>query len=324
MKAPDFWYRSSSVWGRILNPLGRLYAWSVARRFRRVRPYQADIPVICVGNISVGGTGKTPVCLALGEILKQADVHFFFLNHGYKARLKSVLVDTRQQTALDVGDEALLLAQAGPTVVDSHRARGAQIAVRAGARAVIMDDGFQNPSLIKTISFVVIDGRRGFGNGRVLPAGPLREPMEKGLARADAVIIVGEDTAGVRETVLAVAPDMVILTGRFEPDADVLSVIKGQSVMAFAGIGNPVKFFNMLEREGVIVAKRAAFPDHYFYTRFDIEQMIAEAGQMPLVTTTKDFVKVPRDLQKNVIVVPGRFVFDDTAAVSNILREVIS
>ncbi len=324
MKAPDFWYQNNSLWGRILNLLGQVYAWSVARRFRRVKPYQVDIPVICVGNISVGGTGKTPVCLALGELLKEKNIHFFFLNHGYKAKLKSVVVDVRQQTALDVGDEALLLAQAAPTVVDNHRARGAQIAVRAGAEALIMDDGFQNPSLIKTVSFVVVDGRRGFGNGRVLPAGPLREPVEKGLARADAVIIVGEDTAGVKKEVQKIDKDMVILTGRFEPDTDVLSVIKEHEVLAFAGIGNPNKFFSMLEREGVIVKKRVSFPDHYFYTRFDVEQMIADAGRMPLVTTTKDFVKIPRDLRKNVIVVPGRFIFDDEKAVSSVLQGIIS
>ena len=158
MKTPLFWDKKSSWISYLLAPLGKCYAWSVARRFKRVKPYQAPVPVICVGNISVGGTGKTPVCLALMKILK--DKGWVFLNHGYKSHLKNISVDTNTHSAFDVGDEAMLLAQVAPTIVDNHRARGAQTAVKKGAKGIIMDDGFQNPSLIKTLSFVVVDGKK--------------------------------------------------------------------------------------------------------------------------------------------------------------------
>lgn len=323
MKAPKFWYRPKTLWERILTPIGRIYGWSVVRRFKKTRPYQANIPVICVGNLTVGGTGKTPVCLALGQILKKMGIPFFFLNHGYKSQQKGVFVNQAHMTALDVGDEALLLARLAPTVVDNRRARGAQMIERRGGKAIIMDDGFQNPGLIKTLSFIVVDGKRGFGNGQMIPAGPLREPIEKGLKRADAVIIVGSDETDVRGQIQALASDMPILSGCFKPDPKSLRPLKEKSVAAFAGIGCPDKFFDMLAELGISVVKKISFPDHYFYSRFDIEQILSDAGGLPVVTTTKDFVKVPRELQSRVTVVSGDFVFDKPQEAEQLLKGVL-
>ncbi len=324
MRAPAFWQKKGAWQSRILRPFGCVYAWLTARRLRRGKPWAAGVPVFCVGNIGVGGTGKTPVCLALGELLTKAGVGFYFLNHGYGAKVQNVVVRQGVHTAVEVGDEALLLAAAAPTVVDRRRNRGAATAVANGAAAIIMDDGFQNPSLQKDVSFVVIDGRKGLGNLCVLPAGPLREPAIVGLRRASAVIIVGEDTWGVQSWLAQQGIMVPVFTGAFVPDADVLAGLQGQEVVAFAGIGHPDKFFDMLTAAGVVVGQRQAFPDHYFYTRFDIEQLLAEAGQRPLVTTAKDFVKIPRDLQGRVIVVPGVFRFDDEAAVLQMIQGVIS
>lgn len=321
MKAPAFWDKKTSILSKILSPVGMIYAGMVARRFKRTKPYQAPVPVICVGNISVGGTGKTPVCLALMKILKEHG--FFFLNHGYKSKQKNVLVDVNIHTSFDVGDEAMMLAGFAPTVVDNHRARGAQLAVKCGAKGIIMDDGFQNPSLIKTLSFVVIDGQKGFGNEGVLPAGPLREPALKGLKRADGVIIVGEDTWGVKFYLQRHKIDLPILTGRFVPDADMLTQLQGKKVFAFAGLGNPKKFFDTLYESGVEVIGTQSFPDHYFYTRFDIEGMKQKAGSIPLITTTKDAVKLSEELGHNVLVLSGEFVFDDINEVNAVLKEVI-
>ncbi|MDR2901807.1 MAG: tetraacyldisaccharide 4'-kinase [Lactobacillales bacterium] len=295
---------------KVLRPLSHIYAWSVGRRFKLVSPYQASIPVICVGNISVGGTGKTPVCLTLADMFRKHGQGFFFLNHGYKARLKSVFVDGNVHTALDVGDEALLLAEKAPTVVDNHRARGAQLAEKKGAPCLIMDDGFQNPSLIKTFSFVVVDGRKGFGNEEVLPAGPLREPALRGLKRADAVIISGADEWGVQDFLNRNRIDLPVFKGKFILYEKPLQALRGQKVMAFAGLGDPEKFFASLDGKGIDVARKQVFPDHYFYTRFDIERLIHEAGGMPLVTTKKDAVKIPKDLQKKIHIVDGGFVFE--------------
>ena len=320
MKIPAFWYKEKSFLSRLLKPIGKIYGWSVARRFKKTKPYQTDIPVICVGNLSVGGTGKTPVCLALGKILQEKNIRFFFLNHGYKAQQKGVIVDTHQMTAVDVGDEALLMAENAPTVVDNHRARGAQIALRHQAKAIIMDDGFQNPSLIKTLSFVVVDGKTGFGNKEVIPAGPLREPVEKGLVRADAVIIVGEDKTGIRDYVKKIDADMLIFTGHFEPDMRTITSLKGKNVVAFAGIGRPDKFFDMLVEKGINVVKRVSFPDHYSYTRFDIEQLMNDTGELPLVTTTKDFVKVPVDMRSGIKVISGEFIFNEQEEFENLIQ----
>ena len=323
MKAPKFWYREKSLWAKMLGPLGSVYGWSVARRFKRIKPYQAGVPVICVGNLSVGGTGKTPVCLALGKMMKEMKIPFYFLNHGYKSKTKGIVVDVKKMSALEVGDEAMLLAAEAPTVVDNHRARGAQVIERMGGKAIIMDDGFQNPSLIKTISFVVVDGRTGFGNGKLIPAGPLRESVERGLLRADAVIISGSDDTGAKDIILKYAPDMPILTGHFEPDQKMIQKLQGKKVMAFAGIGRPDKFFDMLVGCGVPVAKKTIFPDHYDYTQFDLESLLTEAEGMPLVTTTKDYVKVPQNMKSRVVVVSGGFVFDKPAEVQNLIKGVM-
>ena len=282
MKAPKFWNQKKSIYAKMLNPIGRIYGWTVARRFKRVKPYQASVPVICVGNLSVGGTGKTPVSLALGKMMKEMKIPFYFLNHGYKSKKKGMVVNIKSMSALDVGDEAMLLAEEAPTVVDNHRARGAQVAERAGAKAIIMDDGFQNPSLIKTISFIVVDGQVGFGNGRLIPAGPLRETVERGLLRADAIVISGTDDTEAVQLIRKYAPDMPIFTGHFEPDPQIIQKLQGKKVMAFAGIGRPNKFFDMLVACGVSVAKKAVFPDHYDYTRFDMESLINDSGEIVL------------------------------------------
>ena len=323
MQAPKFWDKKESGLGKILSPLGALYAWTVARRLAHHKPYQAKMPVICVGNLSVGGTGKTPVCLALAKLLIDQQKSPWFLNHGYRATQQSVLVDTKAHTALDVGDEALLLAESAPTIVDKARARGAQLAEKMNAPFLIMDDGFQNPSLVKTFSFIVVDGTKGFGNERVLPAGPLREPVVKGLKRADALILVGDDTWGVKNYLNENHIDLPILTGRFYPNKEDLKKLEGHPVCAFAGIGNPQKFFDMLIREGIQLTKTQCFPDHYFYTRFDIEDLKKKSKGTILATTSKDWVKIPNEIRQGLAHIRGDFIFDNPEDVWNLLKEIL-
>lgn len=322
MRTPYFWDIPNSFLSRLLKPFGKLYALGTAYRFHQTKPYQTSVPVICVGNLSVGGTGKTPVCLAIAKQLYHMKKSFFFLNHGYKAHLKNVQVDLEHHSAYDVGDEAILLAFHAPTIVDNRRARGAQLAIKKGAQCILMDDGFQNPSLIKTLSLVVVDGQKGFGNECVIPAGPLREPIEKGLSRADAVVIVGEDEWGVRFYLQRHKIDLPVLTGHFQVNMTSLSALKGKEVMAFAGIGQPWKFFETLKKNDIRVIKMDSYPDHYFYTRFDIERLIKKAGGLPLVTTTKDAVKIPKDLLKKMCVAEGDFVFDQSQDIQELLKGV--
>ena len=319
MQAPKFWDKKESKIAKILAPFGVLYAYFVAHRLAHHHPYQAKMPVICIGNISVGGTGKTPVCLALAKLLSSHQLSPWFLNHGYHAAEQSVIVDTKVHSALDVGDEALLLANFAPTIVDSARARGAQLAEKHNAPLLIMDDGFQNPSLVKTFSFIVIDGTKGFGNERVLPAGPLREPPLKGLKRADAIILVGKDVWGVQQYLKENKVDLPVFTGQFVPDKNTLQPEK--PVCAFAGIGNPQKFFDMLTLMGVQLVKTQSFPDHYFYTRFDIEDLKKKAQGAQLATTSKDWVKIPPEMRTGLIQISGHFEFDQPDEVWHLLKE---
>lgn len=323
MQAPEFWDKKESRLAKILAPISAIYAWIVACRLEKSHPYQAKMPVICVGNISVGGTGKTPVCLALAKLLKEKGRSPWFLNHGYRASEKSVIVDTKSHSALDVGDEALLLAEYAPTIVDSARARGAQIAEKKDVSLLIMDDGFQNPTLVKTLSFVVVDGKKGFGNERVLPAGPLREPVLKGLKRADALILVGEDVWGVRKYLEKNKVDLPILTGHFIPVEQDLEKLKGHSVSAFAGLGNPKKFFDMLVQKGIQLVSMHSFPDHYFYTRFDIEDLKKKTKNSLLATTSKDWVKIPMEMRNGLVQVRGNFEFDSLEDVWQLIKEIL-
>lgn len=323
-KAPHFWQDKTARLGKILNPLGKVYALVSAHRLKKHHPYQAKMPVLCVGNLSVGGVGKTPVCLALGRFLREQGKTFYYLNHGYKARQQSVLVDTAVHTPLEVGDEALLLAKFAPTIVDSARARGAQLAEKLGADFLVMDDGFQNPSLVKTFSFVVVDGRLGFGNERVLPAGPLREPVLQGLKRADAIVLVGKDTWGVEAYLKTHQIDLPLLKGSFVPNSDTIAKLKNiPRLGAFAGIGHPEKFFQMLKKYGLSLKATRSFPDHYFYTRFDIMTLKKEFPGLSWVTTTKDWVKLSEEMCENIFPVAGQFEFDDIQKLHEVLGDTL-
>lgn len=322
MYQPLFWYQKNSCWASLLKPLGFFYALGTLSRFYYTAQQRIPVPVICIGNLSVGGTGKTPICLAIAQEFQKIQKNVYFLTHGYKSNYKHILVDIHNHTSQDVGDEALLLARFAPTVVDNYRARGAQLATQFGAEAIIMDDGFQSPSLAKTFSFVVVDGHKGFGNEQILPAGPLREPILKGLARADAIIIAGEDTWGIQDFLKQHNIFLPVFTGHFQINKTLLKKLQQKEVSAFVGIGNPDKFFNSLEAQGVILSQKTVFPDHYFYTKQDIENLIINASGKPLITTTKDYVKIPKELQSHILVADGAFLFDKPQAILKCLQQI--
>lgn len=304
MKQPSFWFNDKSKIAFLLSPFGFLYEKIVLFRLKINKPYKAKIPVICVGNICVGGTGKTPLSLALSDYFIRKSKNVFFLNHGYKSNLQNIMIDLREHKALDVSDEAMIFAMKLPTVVDRKRARGAQKAQDLGADIVIMDDGFQNPSVYKQLSFVVFDGKKGIGNGLCMPAGPLRETLKQGLKRAHAVVIVGNDETGLVDKIRTIYPHLPILFGHLEPKQK-LNGLKG---IAFAGIGHPEKFYTMLEKYGVSLVDKISFPDHYAYTRADIKKLLKR--KQPLFTTLKDAVKIDEDLRARLTIVDVDFIFD--------------
>ncbi|CAK0759022.1 Tetraacyldisaccharide 4'-kinase [Azospirillaceae bacterium] len=314
MKAPTFWLRSPpTLKARALAPIGAVYSAVGWWRHKITQPWTAEIPVICVGNLVAGGAGKTPVAMALAELLLgrnetgQTPVHF--ITRGYGGRLKGpTQVDPDQHSAVDVGDEALLLAERAPTWVAHRRQDGAKAAECAGAKLIILDDGFQNPGLAKTASLIVADGGTGFGNGCVIPSGPLREPITRGLKRADAVIVVGEDRAGVVKTVAGRLP---IFKARIAPEPALKERLEGERVLAFAGIGHPEKFFATCAATGARLIDCVSFPDHYPYLPEEIVTLANRARQAGaiLVTTAKDAVRIRPDLRPMVLTLSVRLLW---------------
>lgn len=321
MRPPAFWSRPSDSPGwqaHFLSPLSALYAAGTARRLKRPPAFEPKCPVISVGNLNVGGTGKTPTVIALTELLQDRQVHI--VSRGYGGSLPGpVKVDLSKHSAEMVGDEPLLLAAFAPTWIAKDRAAGVALAEDAGAEVIILDDGHQNPSVPKTLSLVVVDASIGFGNGRVLPAGPLREPVSSGLARADMVIAVGEPEAQARfraawgqklRIPLATAELRLLETGMDWKD---------QNVLAFAGIGHPEKFFRTVRQTGANLLRAEPLDDHQPLTdalmkRLELEALALNAQ---LVTTEKDAVRLPNSFRQKVLALPVRLRFQDEAGLSD-------
>jgi tetraacyldisaccharide 4'-kinase len=294
MHEPLFWYRPPSLRSRLLAPLGALYGAVAAGRLTG-SGLDVGIPVLCVGNYHVGGAGKTPATLALALLLREMAETPVVLSRGYGGALRGpVSVDPHRHAAADVGDEPLMMARAVPVVIARDRVEGAALARSRNASVILMDDGFQNPTVVKDASLIVIDGDRGLGNGRVFPAGPLRAPMPPQLARTDALIIVGAGTAADKVAVAIAAQGGPVLRAHLVPDAASVAALGGKPVLAFAGIGDPSRFFATLRASGVDVVAERAFPDHHPYSPDEIEALLAKASRDGLtpVTTEKDVVRL--------------------------------
>ena len=298
MRTPDHWSGSASLparlLARLLSPLGWLYgaatAWRMGRPGRR-----AGLPVICVGNLTAGGAGKTPVVLMLGRALTARGERPFVVSRGYGGRIAGpALVEPARMTAADCGDEPMLIARELPVVVARDRAAGAALAERRGATLVILDDGLQNPGLAKDWTIAVVDAEAGFGNGLCVPAGPLRAPVGRQMPLVDALLLVGgepgtEDRLGLRRW------GKPVFTARIEPDEQAVSALGGLPLHAFAGIGRPEKFFRTLREAGLDVRASRAFADHHPFSAADLAAL-AEAAQaegLTLVTTEKDAMRLP-------------------------------
>jgi tetraacyldisaccharide 4'-kinase len=315
MQAPDFWYgRAASVSATMLSPLSALF--ECAGRLNRwmTTSMPVPVPVICVGNLVAGGAGKTPTAIALAKMLQAQGHAVHMLTRGYGGALSGpVRVDPQYHTATDVGDEALLLARVAPTWVGADRRVIAHRAAEAGATFAIMDDGFQNPSIKKDLSLIVVDGEVGLGNGRVMPAGPLREDPSRALARADAVLIMGEDRVGVGARLRTLAGRPLPILGARLAATDAAQGLRGKRLFAFAGIARPEKFFASLRAAGCDLAGIQSFPDHYPFRKGDLAALRASAEQAGamLVTTEKDHVRLHRDDADGIAVFAVAAVFDE-------------
>jgi tetraacyldisaccharide 4'-kinase len=292
MREPAFWWRKPGLAANLLTPLAALYGAVAAHRMRRSGK-RAGVPVICIGNLTLGGSGKTPAAIAVARALQAEGARPMFLTRGYGGRLAGPVMVAPTQTAAEVGDEPLLLARVAPTILARDRVAGAAAAEAAGAEIIVMDDGFQNPALVKDVSILVVDGRRGIGNGRVFPAGPLRAPLASQLARDPVRLVVGEVGASA-QAVLHAARLWPVLTGRLVPDPAAVAELAGRQTLAFAGIGDPDKFFATLRAAGIAVAETRSFADHHVFTAAEATKLIARSDErrLTLVTTEKDLARM--------------------------------
>ena len=326
---PRWWYVRSGAPApmsrALLRPLSWIWAAATARRIARATPFDPGVPVICVGNLTVGGAGKTPVAREILARLRAGGVDAHGLSRGHGGREAGPLrVDPARHTAAQVGDEPLMLAGDGPFWIARDRPAGARAAVEAGARAIVLDDGHQNPSLSKTLSLVVVDGEtRGdewpFGDGAVFPAGPLREPLAIGLARADAVVLMlPADLDAPDPELLAVFSGRPVLVARLAPAAP---PPPGPQV-GFAGVGKPWKVERSLRAAGCDLVDFASFSDHAGFSDSTLKflQDRAELYGAGLVTTEKDWVRLSPAWRAKVAMWPVKAVFEDAAALDRMLR----
>ena len=319
LPTPEFWARPGLV-PDLLQPLAWAYAAAGAARRGWTQPWRAPVPVICVGNLVAGGAGKTPVAIALARRLQAQGRAVHLLSRGYGGSLSGpVVVDRLRHDASQVGDEALLLAAAAPAWIARDRPAGARAAIAAGAECLLLDDGLQNPTLAKDLSLLVIDGAYGLGNGRVLPAGPLREPLDAGLARADAVVLVGEDRAGVTARLAGKS----VLHARLVPEN--AAAFAGRTVVAFAGIGRPAKFFATLDSIGAELVARHAFADHHRFRADELQRLFsdAETAHAVLVTTAKDAMRLPAEWRAHVEVLSVTAEFEEWAALDRLVDQAL-
>jgi tetraacyldisaccharide 4'-kinase len=291
IRTPAFWHQPEpNIIARLLAPLGAIYGAITLRRMRQ-QGVPPGIPVIAIGNFTVGGGGKTPTTIALAKYLKHQDERPFVITRGYGGALRGpVLVENGRHDARQVGDEALILARHAPTIVARERVEGARFALKKGASVILLDDALQNPSLQRTLSIAVIDGGIGIGNGLCLPAGPLRAPLVRSLPFVDLVMIIGDD----KRRVLNQLSGVDVCFSAMVPDEAISKAISGQRLYAFAGIARPEKFFATLAEAGGLLVGQHAFADHHPFTEDEAGHLMAEAAakQAVLITTEKDHVRL--------------------------------
>lgn len=320
MRAPEFWNQpdyTASLAVRALAPLGWAYGATVAWKAKRAKPNRPRAKVICIGNLTAGGSGKTPIAIEIARALSARGLRPVNLTRGYGGKIHGPsFVDLSKDSAAEAGDEPLLLAAAAPVIIARDRAAGARLADDNGFDAIVMDDGHQNFTLAKDLSVIVVDAQTGFGNGHILPAGPLRESVAQGLARADAVVLVGDGTPA-----LAGFAGPVLRT-HLRPVRD--SGLKGKRVLAFAGIGRPEKFFDTLRGLGAEIVEARRYADHHAYTASEIARLNAKARDKNamLITTEKDFVRLAPLQREGIAMLPVRAVFDDPAALELLVDKV--
>jgi tetraacyldisaccharide 4'-kinase len=330
MRDPAFWWRRAGLRAALLSPVAAGYGAVAAGRMNKAGA-RVGVPVLCVGNLTLGGAGKTPVAISLARMLTDAGETVFCLSRGYGGSLTGPkLVEAHADTAAKVGDEALLLARAAPTIIAHDRVAGAHLARAKGASVVVMDDGLQNGAIAKDFTIAVVDGKRGIGNACVFPAGPLRAPLDVQLARTHALLVVGEESGAGAVIAAARASGLPVLHGKLVPDAAAMTALKAKKVLAFAGIGDPEKFFATVTAAGIAIAARKGFPDHHTYTAEEAAELLMEAEHagITLLTTEKDHARMSGEPALSALfaraqVLPVTLVVDETVELRKLVTDAL-
>ncbi len=319
LKAPRFWYKKKdTLISNSLYPLSLLFRFGTKIRAVLSSKKKSDLPIICIGNIVVGGAGKTPVSIKMGELLKKNGYSPHFVSKGYGGVETGNTLIKNWHSAKSVGDESLLLSEVAPTWIGKDRNKSFILAKENGANCIIMDDGFQNPTLQKDFSIIIINGEQGFGNKRVIPSGPLRESISRGISRANLIIVIGEISNDVKNKIPKTVP---LIHAQFKISKE-NKIYKNQKITAFAGIAYPDKFYNSLVDQGALIERKISYPDHHIFDENDMLHLaeIANLTKSILVTTKKDFVRIPRAYRSLVSTLNGAIEFED----EDLLLEIIT
>ncbi|KKJ77792.1 hypothetical protein WH95_04985 [Kiloniella litopenaei] len=328
MQTPEFWNNRGFI-STLLLPLSGFYYLGSILRQKLATPTKLDVPVICVGNLTAGGSGKTPITLALADMLCKMGKNPHIVSRGYGGQHEGPLrVSPAQHSARDVGDEPLMMALSKsqtPVWISRNRVDGAKAAIKESADVILLDDGFQNPALEKDLSIIVVDNKIGFSNGRLIPSGPLRESIHNGLKRADAILVIKKPDDIINPDLTAFFSEKEVSGVMITPtDTTRASELANKKVLAFAGIGYPKKFYDTLENLSVNVCKTVNFPDHHHYTIDDLNKVLSLAkdnGAEAIFTTEKDFVKVPDELKETISYLPIHAVWDNPHFINSILSK---
>lgn len=321
LKAPKFWYKKKDTFfSMFFYPFSILFRFGTKIKQILSKSENTELPIICIGNIVVGGAGKTPVALKIGKMLIKAGYKPHFITKGYSGIIKkSTLVET-WHSPISVGDESILLSEVAPTWIGQNRTNSARLAMKKGSDCLIMDDGFQNPTIQKDFSIIVINAEQEFGNKRVMPSGPLRESIKRGLSRTNLVIVTGNASSELKKVI----PDNIpIIEAKFVINKN--QILKGQKITAFAGLAYPEKFFKSVEEQGGKIVKKITYPDHHIYDENDLLNLaeIANKTQSILLSTKKDHVRLPKSYHSLVNTLEGEIVFENEDLILEILSNVL-
>ena len=316
MKTPNYW-KNKNIYSYLLSPLGWLYQWATFLNLSIKKPQSVDKPVICIGNLTAGGTGKTPVSISFAQLLKELGKKPFFVSRGYGGNLHNVMVDTNKHSPQEVGDEPLLLARQAPVIVNPNRFEGAKLAIKNGADIIVMDDGFQNPTIYKDKNIIIIDGKYGIGNGFLLPSGPLRETFSSAIKRTDFVIMLGDDKQNITDKIKKYNKKII-----FSQIKEIKNNINiNDKYIAFCGIGRPQKFFDSLKKSKYNVIKEISFEDHCEYNENILDNIFltVKENNAKIITTEKDYVKIPLKYKKDIEVLKIKVSFNNIDELKEIL-----